>query len=129
MNTIELLKEKELKIRNEIYAIRDKREKELLPICRKENIGKCFKHRNTYGSGKSWWLYTKILDVSSINFLNGEEPVFKTLGIQSCSMNNIEITVNEHAYIRSGEYVPISKSQFNNSVKRIMTHAIALFKD
>lgn len=25
-------------------------------------VGKCFKYRNSYGSGEEWWLYTRVLD-------------------------------------------------------------------
>lgn len=120
MENVKELKSKELEIRNKIYAIQEAREKELLPKYRKEFIGKCFKIRNSYGDNKDkWWLYLKILDVESVNFLNGEEPIFKTLQCQYDNSNIVNFDIKEYSYVRT-DYISISKQEYNMAVSKIL---------
>lgn len=122
---IKSLQEKEKEIRAEILKQQDEREKVLLPEHRKKTVGQCFKYKNSYGGdSKPWFLYVKIVDVTSINFFNDEEPVFRVLQIQECSCGRIEIDFKDHSYVRRGEYIPISKTEFEKNSKRILKKAI-----
>ena len=56
--------------KDELQAIIGPAQHELNEIEAKERdeknalvVGKCYKYRNSYGSGKKWWLYTKVLRV------------------------------------------------------------------
>lgn len=129
-STVEQLKEKEQAIRKEIFAHQEAREKYLLPIYRKEFIGQCFKCKNSYGSNRpKWWLYIKIIDVSSVNFYNEEEPVFSTLRVQHCSDNRVEIDTNEHNYIRKGDdNIPITAKEFDKAMAEVIKTVHKLIK-
>lgn len=121
---IKSLKEKEQELRKQISDYQASRKKELLPKYRKQYIGKCYKCRNSYGGDiPKWWLYSKIVDVTSVNFHNEEEPVFKTLNFQHCYMDKIEIEVREYVYVRSPEYKSVSAAEFNKAARKLMQRA------
>lgn len=124
MENIKDLQAKEREIREKVLTEQAKREKELIPVYRKEFVGKCFKYRNSYGSdSKPWWLYIKIIDVDSVNFYNGEEPCFRTIQIQMPRSGHIEIDTRERGYVRAGEYVPIKNTEFNRNARKILEAA------
>ena len=129
MKTIEELKKEEVEARKNVYKAQELREKELLPKYRKEYVGKCFKIRNSFGGDRpKWWLYLKILDVDSVNFHNGEEPVFKIIQMESPSDNSVTTRIHEYHYVRE-EYIPISKKEFDKAKESLINKLKDYLKD
>ena len=84
----------------------------------KRMIGKCFKYRNSYGSGsKDWWLYSKIIDYKP------QDQVLVVCSYQRTSDGRIEITVEEtrHVAVSSEDHlfqIPITLKQFSANLDR-----------
>lgn len=85
--------------RNQLREIEDKR----IIKERRQYVGKCFKFRNSYGSGESWWLYCKALH------LDGTSVIF--FQFQKDSNGRWEIVDRQSHYL-SPEYVEIPCHEF-----------------
>jgi hypothetical protein len=87
-------------------------------------IGKCFRYRNSYGTGKDWWLYIKVTNInkSSIYPVHGGSPSARYDGFsfQVDYYGNIQIEKERNGYVHSlGK--EITQAEFTkafNSVKK-----------
>jgi hypothetical protein len=105
----------------ELHAI-DEREiaKEALPF-----VGKFFKYRNSYGTGKKWWLYLKVLSYNERNF--------NTLQFQLMGDGKIEIENRDWTHANSlirgdSGYIEIEAKEFRQGWGEI-TNAIEKTKE
>jgi len=97
-----------IKERNELTSQISLEENKLL-------LGKCFKFRNSYGSGEKWWLYKKIVSVGAWDAT--------TISAQDCGNGSIEITKDNHSassYKKGGYYIEISLEEFNKNFEEIL---------
>ena len=91
--------------RIELHAIEDqKRLSENLLL-----VGKCYKVKNSYGSGDSWWLYRKVVSLSEHYNLN-------TLEFQTDIYGKIQIEESD-AYNLYDGHIEISQEEFYNAWK------------
>ena len=78
-------------------------------------LGKCFKYRNSYGSGEKWWLYRKVVSV-------GDWDV-TVISAQDCNNGTIEIIKETHSasgYKIGGYHTEISLEEFNKNFEDIL---------
>ena len=62
----------------------------------KKMISKCFKTKNSYGSGKNWWLYAKIISLKSGDlYINHENKV-----LANCRCLSFQTTVSGETIIK-----------------------------
>ena len=111
------LKEKGEDYHKDTKSLREERDKLLTEIENEEGkklVGKCFKFRNSYGSGEKWWLYSKIVGADS-EWVN-------TLELQKLPFSGIEIKLNKisKSLFENGVYTSITKKEFNNVYKRFI---------
>lgn len=94
------------KARNELDDLesrnKDKQNKKL--------IGKCYRYRNSYSSGDSWWLYAKITGVKD-GWLNGWK-------FEKTTADRIEIW--DTTIHRVDEYQEITKEEFNQAWNELL---------
>lgn len=100
-------------------ALEDYNNKELLPEMRKL-IGKCFMYKNTYGGGKTWPLYIKVMGIDEKN-LN-----LQCVEFQKTSLEIVEIKLREaitcrgqNQFTRNDGYYPISNAEYNKAKKSL----------
>lgn len=75
----------------------------------KENaklVGRCFKYHNTFGSGKKWWLYARVITGGYW---------LKSLTFQHTT-RGFEVVTGESFHPSIG-YIPISKSEFDRALR------------
>lgn len=117
---LEKLKIERNKIERQISDIEYKKLVEISIPELKESVGRCFKYRNSYGAGESWWLYVKILSV------NEKTMSFKVVEFQQTSMDIIEIkfdqkyNFNGKNYFNGSHYTEIKLSEFEKARKGIL---------
>lgn len=58
-------------------------------------VGRCFKYRNTYGTGDKWWLYAIATDVDPLGSLRG-------VSFQHTSNDSLEIENKARIFIEHG---------------------------
>lgn len=104
-------KKERLALNKTINKIDKMEEAEGLPELEKKYLGKYFKTRNSYGSGKKWWVYTK---VESISFPNS----FKGKTFQTVCDGKREIDFNYNGYLTSLD-AEISKSEYTKQLEMI----------
>lgn len=94
------------RLRKQLGRIDEKRREE-------ENaklIGRCFKYRNSYGSGKKWWLYTKVTK-------GGYWP--QAFSFQQTSHKTYEVR-SEESFPSIAGYVPVSEGEFKKALSNFM---------
>jgi hypothetical protein len=64
-------------------------------------VGKCFKFRNSYGSGEKWWLYVRILR------LHKDSLTYDTVQFQNTSRSNIEIEYRQQWNFQQGNHFSV----------------------
>lgn len=125
MEKLEDIESKIQTLRRKEQAIKERAFKEKLPE-HKKLIGRCFKYRNSYGSGdKGWWLYGKVVGVSQ--GYCGPDDVFVAMRkIQKCTYKKISF---EDKCSMGGErldgWIEISESEFNKQKKKLINEAMA----
>ena len=79
-------------------------------------LGKCFKFRNSYGSGEEWWLYTKIVEVDNWSVT--------VITVQDCNEGRIEIKRENHSashYQKDvGSQLQITQEEFDKNFEEIL---------
>ncbi len=77
-------------------------------------IGKCFKYRNSDGSGKKWWLYTKIVGLGDWEMISVEA--------QACKDDYIDIKRNTipTSMVEGSSYIKITPKEFDKEFKKIL---------
>jgi hypothetical protein len=121
VNKLKTLREAELetiitKALTELRLIRGKAE---LAENRKL-IGKCFKYRNRYSSGSSWWLYLKVIsaDTSGVKVFQFETDEYGKV--------EIEIT---HARVHPDRGdIAITARQFNSAWKQTLARLDRMYR-
>ena len=100
--------------------------KELNEIEEKENtkknlplVGRCFKFKNSYGSGDSWWLYSEVLGI--------EGNYFKYLTFQECSGGKITVELREYGY-DSLQQTEITKQEFDKRFRLLLDKLEELYQ-
>jgi hypothetical protein len=87
-------------------------------------LGKCFKYRNRDQSGKSWWLYMRV-----VRHLTGS--MFSVLSFQSqvggynFAVDGDRVYLTNEGRVRDG-YMPITRGQFNAALRKFTNHISAL---
>ena len=93
--------------RKELNKIEEKEDtKKNLPL-----VGRCFKFKNSYGSGDSWWLYSEVLGV--------EGGFFKYLTFQECTHGKISVELREYGY-DSLRQTEITKQEFDKQFRLLL---------
>lgn len=81
-------------------------------------IGRCFKYRNTYGTGDKWWLYALATEVDSLGRLLG-------LSFQHTSHDAIEIELKSSAIgiggVITAGWTEIKPTEFWEAAAQIKT--------
>lgn len=99
------------KIVNEYQTkIREQEDKQLAQEA-KALVGKCFRYRNSYGSGESWWYYVEVIG-SKENQLITE--TFQETPIE------IEIKRRHHYFPLDADYGEISRKEFQKAKNAII---------
>lgn len=82
-------------------------------------VGKCFRYRNTYGSGRaSWWLYYRIDRADSIGGVHGLK--FQVIPGGRYRMAKIEIEVNDYlCSFPDMNYHEITGRQFGAALRKM----------
>ena len=79
--------------------------------------GKCFRIKNSYGGGKSWWMYVIITKVDKNNaYLSGGKVLstFSGISFQTDCFGNMRIEPKYTTFIHSmSEKNEITRKQFN----------------
>ena len=79
--------------------------------------GKCFRIKNSYGSGKNWWMYVIIKKVEKNDaYLSGETVLstFSGISFQTDCFGNMRIEPKFTTFIHSmSEKDEITRKQFN----------------
>lgn len=103
-------------INKELSEIKDKRARKDW----EKMVGKCFKFRNSFGSGEKWWLYEKIVGFNEDGLI--------TLIAQKDSHDHIEIEKRtSYGYHHSGD-IKISKEEFDREFQKLLSEILALTK-
>lgn len=78
-------------------------------------MGKCFKFRNSYGSGEKWWLYIKVISCddwgAKVIDIQKDKGGNTTCEIKTCSANSFK---------GSDSYTPISYKEFKKNFDKLM---------
>lgn len=97
------------------YKEREKMQKKMLreqlPALRKKYEGKCFKFRDSYGSGEEWWLYYRVLKVRDLRYC-------ACVSFQSTSLSVLE--VNKNNILPLGmldDAIPITRHEYNTALR------------
>lgn len=85
-------------------------------------IGKCFKYRNSFGTGKKWWLYIKVTDIKkgSVYAVHDGSPSCRYNGFsfQTDSYGNMSIEKERNGYFHSlGNQ--ISQAEFTRAFNKV----------
>jgi hypothetical protein len=107
--TTRLARQQEISNREQrkLNALRDEEERLIKIPALQKLIGKCYKYRNSYGSGERWWLYKKVVGISG--------TMLKTLEFQITSYDEkgkAEIE-ESHCYGDMTGCVEITKDEWN----------------
>lgn len=80
------------------------------------HIGKFFRYRNSYGTGKKWWLYAAV---------TGVKPYIGCVGwdFQVTSNGEIEIRTNQMISIQGGGWCRISPVEFRSAARAVANRA------
>jgi hypothetical protein len=81
-------------------------------------IGKCFKYRNTYGQGRSWWLYLKVVAINEEGSLHADS-------FEDDGEGKVEI-VKDKYFCQIGGYIEISSSEYSDAADAVLTKIIPM---
>lgn len=90
-------------------------------------VGKCFKYRNSYGSGESWWMYARVIsfDERAMNFKAAEFQKTSRDCIQiECESVHIFNGCNRFG-VESG-WIPISLNEYKREARSIQKFVTGL---
>lgn len=109
-----------LKVKALDIQIEKQLQKEHLPEFKKLE-GRFFKKKNSYGTGKEWWLYTKVVRILRKDlYWSGENVLATYTGIefQTCVHGITTIEYAHHGYCHSlGKEIP--ESEYNAALAKI----------
>ncbi len=78
-------------------------------------MGKCYRYRNSYGSGSGWWLYARVIGVR-----DGWPVMFRFETIEN---NEIRIQPTEtHVGVPDSSYQPITEAAFTKAWRALQKH-------
>lgn len=106
---------------NEALALRnelDEREKraKVLPL-----VGKCFKYRNSYSFGESWWLYAIVIGTTE------GQKMPRAITFQDDGQGQISIAYEHHgSTLTNGGWTEIARSEFDRAVRAITKKVLVL---
>jgi hypothetical protein len=131
--TTQLLPKEELQ--RQLKLIHKKEDKEFVQLHYpefKKLEGKYFKKRNSYGSGKNWWMYIKIVSIKETDVYSGSGGIalshYRGYSFQICSSGNISVEKINHGYAHDlGK--EITKKEFDAAWSGMMKQATNLFKE
>lgn len=102
------------KLLSPLYKQRDDINEEISFENNQKMIGKCFKFRNSYGSGGDWWFYIQVLGINSEGYL-------VCISAEHCSDNKIQIEQSiRYSSSFSKEYLPITEEEFEKAFEKIL---------
>ena len=101
--------------RRELHDIEEKEATEKnLPL-----VGKCFKFRNSYGSGERWWLYSRVVGVAG--------SYFKYLVFQECSLGKATVEIREYGYDNM-QQIEITRKEFDKQLRLLLDKLEELYR-
>ena len=79
-------------------------------------IGKYFKFKNSYGAGKKWWLYKKIVaaNTDSVTTISAEKDNDESISIQTDNRSATGFKA------KNSGYTPITKREFSQKFKKLL---------
>ena len=118
----EIVRIEKAKLTELVYKEEDSK---LKPLA-KTYLGKCYRYRNSYGTGTGWWLYRKIKKVVGTKLI--------LVGFQKTSMGKIEIDTDDIKFVWNNEnamegYTEITNEEFKEQRKQILIEIKKVFDD
>lgn len=74
-------------------------------------LGKCFRFRNSYGSGEQWWLYARVDGVG------GHWPMVFTF--QVTSQDEIIVKCKDSSHVGGDSWFPITRREFDREWAKV----------
>ena len=99
-------------LRCELSNLEDKKYEEDEEPKLKALVGKCFKYRNSYGSGDAWWIYVEVVGHDGPHLI-----------VNTCEKTCDKKIIIEFEQMLFGDHliqIPCSRNEFKAGVKRII---------